>query len=76
MRSRGTRSRRAQAIADPMVPMLLTACQPPTDDCSGAERASFRHSSKPTMNAAITSAGVAPVLSASGSSAGMIGEVG
>ena len=59
-----------------MVPMLETACQPPTEDCSGAAGASFRHTSNPTMNAAVTSAGVAPMLSASGSSAGMIGEVG
>ena len=63
-------------MAAPMVPMLDTACQPPTAVCSGAARASFRHTSKPTMKAAATSAGVAPTLSASGSSAGMIGEVG
>ena len=63
-------------MAAPMVPMLLTACQPPAKDCSGADRANFRHTSKPTMKAAVTSAGVAPVLSASGNSAGMIGEVG
>ena len=63
-------------MAAPMVPILLTACQPPTKACSGADLASFKHTSKPTMKAAATSAGVAPVFSASGNSAGMIGEVG
>ena len=60
----------------PHVLILLTACQPPTKDCSGADFASFKHTSKPTMKAAVTSAGVAPMFSVSGNSAGMIGEVG
>ena len=57
MVSRGTFRRRAQAMAAPMVPIEETACQPPIAVCSGTARANRMHTSKPTMNAAMTSAG-------------------
>ena len=60
--SRGTLRSRAQAIAAPMVPIDDTACQPPIEACSGAARQNRMHTSKPTMNAAITSDGLAPVF--------------
>ena len=60
-----------------MVPILLTACEPPTEDRSGAGfRASFKQHFEADNEAAVTSTGVAPVFSASGNSAGMIGQVG
>ena len=72
----GSLSSRAHAAAAPIVPMVPVACQAPPPLWLGLARLSREATSNPTMNAASVSVGVAPVLSASGSSAGMIGEVG
>jgi hypothetical protein len=73
MSAAGSLSSRAQAAAAPIVPMVPVACQAPPPLWLGLARLSRDATSKPTMNAASVSAGIAPVLSASGSRAGMIG---
>ena len=55
--------------------MVLVPCQEPAPLCVGLARDSREQTSKPTMKAASTSEGVAPVCSASGSSAGMTGAI-
>jgi len=69
----GTSSSRAQAAAAVIVPMVPVPCQAPPPLWFGFARLSREQTSKPTMKAASVSAGVAPVLSASASSAGMTG---
>ena len=67
-------SRRAQAAAAAITPTVPVVCQPPMLDAVKFERPTRAATSKPMMVAAIASAGVAPVVSATGSTAGMTAE--
>jgi hypothetical protein len=73
MAATGVLSSRALAAAAAMVPTALVACQPAVLAMCEFARAKRAATSKPTTNAAMVSVGVARVLSASGSSAGMSG---
>ena len=72
--STGTLSRRAQAAAAAITPTVPTVCQPPTLDAKKFARPTRAATSKPMMVAAMASTGVAPVISATGSTAGMTAE--
>ena len=65
----------AQAAAAAIAPTVPVECQPPSFDNRGLARRSLAATSVPTMKAATQSAGAAPMLSASGRSAGMTGEI-
>ncbi len=73
MAAAGVLSRRALAAAAAIVPIALVACQPAVLAMLPLARAKRAATSKPTTKAAMVCAGEAPVLSASGSSAGMSG---
>ena len=69
--STGTfRSFAQAAAAAAMVPMMPVVCQPPSLEARRFARPMRAATSQPTMNAATHSAGVAPVVSATGRIAG------
>jgi hypothetical protein len=61
---------RALAAAAAMAPTMPVVCQPPTLEARKFVRATRAATSQPMMKAATISAGLAPVVSASGSAAG------
>ncbi len=65
---------RAQAAAAAITPTTPTVCHPPTLEARKFARPTRAATSKPIMVAAMVSAGVAPVTSATGSTAGMTAE--